>query len=119
MRFRDSSLQRPSADSRSSPPGYAAFVSRKIADLFRTWRPFRNEIELALPINKLQPADSAKFPRVVSDKRQIMLKSNRSYLQIVRSDQMHRLFPTERESGHIDARRLRRMVEKRKVPGIH
>jgi hypothetical protein len=55
--------------------------------LFRTLRLFRTEIDLALPIYKLQPADSAKFPRVVSDKRQIMLKSNRSYLQIVRSDQ--------------------------------
>src|SRR5437660_23531 len=50
-------------------------------------RVFRTEIELALPIYKLQPADSTKFLRVVSDKRQITLKSNRSYLQIVRSDQ--------------------------------
>jgi len=55
--------------------------------LVRTWRLLRTEIELALPIYKLQPADSTKFPRVVSNKRQIMLKSNRRDLQIVRSDQ--------------------------------
>src|SRR5437016_14368463 len=48
---------------------------------------FRTEIELALPIYKLQPTDSTKFPRVMSDERQIMLNGNRSYLQIVRADQ--------------------------------
>ena len=61
--------------------------------------PFRVEIELALPIHKLQPADSIKFPRVVSDKRQIMLKSNRRYLQIVRSDQCTISFQLSANAG--------------------
>ena len=60
---------------------------------------FRTEIELAFPIYKLQPADSTKFPRVVSDKRQIMLTSNRSYLQIVRSDQCAIFFQLSANPG--------------------